>query len=161
MLVNNRTLHQSIERLRRLLGGAPSRMQVAALPYRWVDGTTEIMLITSRDTGRWVLPKGWPEGDEAGYDAASREALEEAGVRGAITHEEVGRYYYGKGLKSGLRQRCEVIVYPLSVEHLSNKWPEKGERIRRWFKPNEAAKAVHEPDLAEILAEFRPPRMTS
>ncbi|WP_157015382.1 NUDIX hydrolase [Mesorhizobium xinjiangense] len=159
MLVNNRTWHHSIERLRRLLGGAPSRVQVAALPYRLVDGETEIMLITSKDTGRWVLPKGWPEGDEAGHDAAGREAMEEAGIRGAIAKDETGRYFYGKGLRSGLKQRCEVIVFPLAVEQVSSKWPEKGERLRRWFKPHEAARVVNEPDLAEILADFHPAKI--
>ena len=70
------------------------------------------MLITSRDTGRWVLPKGWPEGREQLADTALREAAEEAGVAGAIAASEIGRYFYGKKLPSGLERRCEVRGLP-------------------------------------------------
>src|SRR5690348_1261746 len=84
------------DRVRRLLGGAPCRVQVAALPWRKGPDGVEIMLITSRETGRWVLPKGWPEGDEALWDAAAREASEEAGIDGAIARSELGCYYYAK-----------------------------------------------------------------
>ena len=39
----------------------PERMQVSALCHRRdASGKTEILLITSRGTGRWILPKGWP-----------------------------------------------------------------------------------------------------
>ena len=100
MLLNHRTWHSSVDRVRRFLGGVPARVQVAALPWREEDRGVEVMLITSRDTGRWVLPKGWPEGDEALHEAAMREAAEEAGLRGSISDKESGRYFYGKGLKS-------------------------------------------------------------
>lgn len=155
MLLSHRTWQHSVDRVRRLLGGMPPRTQVAALPWREKNGGVEIMLITSRDTGRWVLPKGWPEGAEELHEAALREAAEEAGLRGSISPVEAGRYFYGKNLKSGLQRRCEVYVYPLAVERVENKWPEKGQRIRRWFRPEQAATRVREPDLAELLSDFR------
>ena len=78
MIMNALTSNQLVERVRRLFGKVPCRLQVAALPWRTAGDGVEIMLITSRDTGRWVLPKGWPENDENLYDAAAREAAEEA-----------------------------------------------------------------------------------
>ena len=156
MLLNHRTWHSSVDRVRRFLGGVPARVQVAALPWREEDRGVEVMLIPSRDTGRWVLPKGWPEGDEALHEAAMREAAEEAGLRGSISDKESGRYFYGKGLKSGLEQRCEVFVFAMKVERVEQKWPEKGQRIRKWFTPQIAASRVREPELAELLSEFAP-----
>lgn len=155
MLLSHRAWQHSVDRVRRFLGGVPPRVQIAALPWREKDERVEIMLITSRDTGRWVLPKGWPEGSEEYHEAALREAAEEAGLRGAISASEAGRYFYGKCLKSGLERRCEVFVFPLKVERVENKWPEKGQRLRRWFLPVDASVRVREPDLAELLAEFR------
>ncbi|RUU02882.1 NUDIX hydrolase, partial [Mesorhizobium sp. USDA-HM6] len=82
MLTRPTTHNQMTERVRRLFGTAPCRLQVAALPWRKDDNGVEIMLITSRDTGRWVLPKGWPEAREPLCEAAAREAGEEAGLYG-------------------------------------------------------------------------------
>lgn len=156
MLLTQRTFSTSIERVRRMLGGAPARIQVAALPWRRSEKGVEVMLITSRDTGRWVLPKGWPEAGEMRWQAALREAGEEAGLLGTMSDQEVGRYFYGKNLKSGLEQRCEVHVFPLKVEKVESKWPEKGQRVRKWFKPSIGASRVREPELAEILFGFDP-----
>src|SRR5689334_18106679 len=96
MIMNALTGNQLMERVRRLFGRPVSRLQVAALPWRKSADHVEIMLITSRDTGRWVLPKGWPEEAEALSDAAAREAKEEAGISGAIARIEAGRYFYSK-----------------------------------------------------------------
>jgi 8-oxo-dGTP pyrophosphatase MutT (NUDIX family) len=143
------------ERLRSLFGSPPPRLQVAALPWRMgKKGTVEIMMVTSRDTRRWVLPKGWPEGEESLSEAAAREAQEEAGVSGRIAIAELGSYYYGKRLPTGLERRCQVLVFPLEVSRIADKWPEKKRRTRQWFTPAAAAKAVQEPDLAELIAEF-------
>jgi 8-oxo-dGTP pyrophosphatase MutT (NUDIX family) len=156
MLLSQRTFSASVERVRRMLGGVPARIQVAALPWRGTDKGVEVMLITSRDTGRWVLPKGWPESGEMRWQAALREAGEEAGLVGTMSDQEIGRYFYGKNLKSGLEQRCEVHVFPLQVAKVESKWPEKGQRVRKWFSPQIGASRVHEPELAEILANFNP-----
>lgn len=156
MLLTQRSFSASIERVRRMLGGVPARIQVAALPWRLTEKGVEVMLVTSRDTGRWVLPKGWPEAGEMRWQAALREAGEEAGLEGTMSEKEIGRYFYGKNLKSGLEQRCEVHVFPLKVEKVCSKWPEKGQRVRKWFAPQIGASRVREPELAEILSEFNP-----
>lgn len=143
-----------IERLRRLFGGNPPRVQAAALPWRHKGGRIEVMLVTSRGTGRWVLPKGWPEGDESLVSTARREALEEAGVEGIADKDEIGRYFYGKATDTGLLWRCEVAVFPLKVEQEAKKWPEKKKRTRLWVTREAAADMVQEPDLAELIRSY-------
>jgi 8-oxo-dGTP pyrophosphatase MutT (NUDIX family) len=143
-----------VERVRRLFGGKPCRLQVAALPWRKTKHGVEVMLVTSRDTGRWVLPKGWPEFGEQFCEAAAREAGEEAGLRGAISSQEAGRYYYSKGLADGGNVPCEVLVYPLEVDDVADKWKEKGERKRKWVSPAKAAEMVAESDLGKVILAF-------
>lgn len=155
MLIGQIRRNRLKEQIRRLLGGVPPRVQVAALPWRkTADGEDEVLLITSRGTGRWVLPKGWPEKGELLHDAAAREAAEEAGVSGEISSHGIGRFYYDKAMKSGLSRRCEVRVYPLQVAIIADKWPERKRRTRRWFSLHEAASLVNEADLAELIAGF-------
>lgn len=153
-MVSHTARNRITERVRSLVGGKPCRLQVAALPWRKTGTGVEVMLITSRDSGRWVLPKGWPEGREQLFDTAAREAAEEAGLGGAIAHLEIGRYFYGKVLSSGMQQRCEVLVFPLEVDQIATAWPEKKERNRKWFSPAEAAKLVKESDLGELIVRF-------
>ncbi len=153
-MVSHETRNRIIERVRRLFGGKPCRLQVAALPWRKTKDAIEIMLITSRQTGRWVLPKGWPEGHEQLFDTAAREAAEEAGLGGAVARFEIGSYFYGKVLASGMERRCEVLVFPLEVDELATAWPEKKERSRKWFSPDKAARLVKEDDLGELIARF-------
>lgn len=154
MLMRQTTRNHLVDRIRRLFGGLPCRVQVAALPWRKTGDDVEVLLVTSRDTGRWVLPKGWPEGQEDLYMAAAREAAEEAGVDGSVSRFEIGRYYYDKVQPSGMEWRCEVLVFPLEVDRLAEKWPEKKRRRREWVSPAEAAKRVREADLAELIAQF-------
>ena len=153
-MVSHSTRNRITEQVRRLIGGKPCRLQVAALPWRKTGDGVEIMLITSRDTGRWVLPKGWPEGREQLFDTAAREAAEEAGLGGAVARLEIGSYYYGKELSSGLQRRCQVLVVPLEVDEMATAWPEKKERSRKWFSGAEAARLVRERDLGELIARF-------
>jgi 8-oxo-dGTP pyrophosphatase MutT (NUDIX family) len=154
MVISHSTRKRLLDRIRVMFGGVPCRVQAAALPWRLTDRGVEVMLVTSRDTGRWVLPKGWPEGDEDLWKAAEREAAEEAGISGEIATSEAGSYYYGKNLPSGLERRCEVHVFPLAVGRVADKWPERKARLRRWFSPQEAAARVQEPDLGELIAAF-------
>ncbi|MFU0506590.1 NUDIX hydrolase [Pseudaminobacter sp. NGMCC 1.201702] len=154
MLISHATRNCITEQIRRLFGGTPPRVQVAALPWRQREGGIEIMLITSRDTGRWVLPKGWPEAGEQLFESAAREAAEEAGISGEMAHIEAGRYFYGKVLDSGMERRCEVLVFPMEVDHAADDWPEKDERHREWFPAAEASRCVREQDLGELIAQF-------
>ena len=153
-MVSHATRNRITEQVRRLFGGKPCRLQVAALPWRKTSDGVEIMLITSRDSGRWVLPKGWPEGREQLFDTAAREAAEEAGLGGAVARLEIGSYFYGKEFSSGLQRRCQVLVFPLEVDGMATAWPEKKERIRKWFSGAEAARLVRERDLGELIARF-------
>jgi 8-oxo-dGTP pyrophosphatase MutT (NUDIX family) len=113
-------------------------------------------MVTSRGTGRWVLPKGNVRKREAPHAAAAREALEEAGVTGPTDKVPVGHYLYCKLLTSGAGVRTEVQVFALAVADEHDAWPEVAERTRRWFSCEEAAAAVDEPDLAALIRNFRP-----
>ena len=154
MLTGPQTHDHLAERVRKLFGTVPCRLQVAALPWRKAQDAVEIMLITSRDTGRWVLPKGWPEAREPLCLAAAREAAEEAGLKGRVSHLEVGRYFYAKALASGEEVPCEVPVFPLQVDSVAEQWKEKHSRLRKWVAVAEAAAMVNEPDLSQIIAHF-------
>ncbi|WP_339108829.1 NUDIX domain-containing protein [Thioclava sp. GXIMD4216] len=134
-----------------LLGRRPAALQVAALCTRGRGEKTEVLLITSRGTGRWVTPKGWPMRGRSLSGAAAQEAWEEAGARGRITERAVGHFTYDKGLDSGLDIAVEVAVFHLSQAELSPDFPEAGERERRWFAPEAAAQAVAEEGLSDII----------
>ncbi|MBX3580902.1 MAG: NUDIX hydrolase [Rhizobiaceae bacterium] len=153
-MMNAQTGYNLVERVRRLFGKTPCRIQVAALPWRKADAGIEILLITSRDTGRWVLPKGWPEAGEDFGEAAAREAGEEAGISGAISRREAGRYFYSKIRASGEAIACEVLVYPLEVDIVAEKWKEKRQRKRKWVKPSDASRMLNEPDLCKLISAF-------
>jgi 8-oxo-dGTP pyrophosphatase MutT (NUDIX family) len=154
MFMLHSTRNHLVDRIRRAFGGAPCRLQVAALPWRRNGDGIEVLLVTSRETRRWVLPKGWPEGREDLHAAAAREAGEEAGVSGDISPREAGRFYYDKIQPSGAAMRCQVLVFPMEVDHVADKWRERKKRERAWFSPSEAAAHVREPDLAELIERF-------
>jgi len=136
--------------------GKPARLdQFAALPWRLsADGAVEVLLITSRETRRWVIPKGWPMKGLKPHQAAAREAWEEAGVEGRIGSRRVGAFDYDKRLSSGALQPVRVEVYPLKVGIIHEDWPEAAQRERAWVAPSEAASRVDEPGLARILSAF-------
>ena len=130
----------------------PRRVQYAALPYRLSGKSrTEVMLVTSRETQRWIIPKGWPQKGKAPHDSAAREAFEEAGVVGAVGKRAVGSFPYQKRLKNGGVTVCEVHVFPLRVRRQSKQWPEKEQREVKWVSAKEAAETVKEPKLSEII----------
>lgn len=129
--------------------------QHAALCYRRTgSGALEVLLITSLDTGRWVLPKGWPKPSEPGADCALREAFEEAGVIGTCANLCLGSYVYDKLTGKGLSLPCSVQVHVIAVSHLEHKHPEQNLRRKQWFAPHEAAELVAEPSLQALLAGF-------
>jgi 8-oxo-dGTP pyrophosphatase MutT (NUDIX family) len=131
-------------------------VQYAALPYRETGKSKlEVMLVTSRGTHRWIIPKGWPKIGLPSYQTAKEEAFEEAGVSGKVSKRRIGAYLYTKTLKKGDSARCNVHVFPLRVDRQHKKWPEKNQRRTRWFKPAQAAKVVQEPNLRRIIRKFR------
>jgi ADP-ribose pyrophosphatase YjhB (NUDIX family) len=132
------------------------RSQFAAVPWRRnADGEVEILLITSRETRRWVIPKGWPIKNMSSSKSAAREAFEEAGVRGKIRKRPVGVYHYDKRLKNGRLQHVRVAVFALAVETEADAYPELGQREKAWVTPTEAARLVDEPELMVLLATFK------
>ena len=133
------------------------RRQVGALAYRFDDdGQIQVMLITSRESRRWVIPKGWPVRGLDPHRAAEREAFEEAGLKGDIKKKAVGVYGYEKRLASGPAVPCEVSVFPLQVTGRRKRWPEMDQREGRWLSPEDAADLVHEEGLRQILRTFKP-----
>ena len=138
------------ERLQRPGGTA----QYGALPYRFgAAGEYQLLLVTSRSTGRWIIPKGWPIDGLAPHLSAAREAYEEAGVRGEAGAEPIGTFRHRKTLTGRL---LHVTVYPLAVTEQLDRWPERFQRQRRWFITSEAAHAVTDRPLRRIVQTFRP-----
>jgi 8-oxo-dGTP pyrophosphatase MutT (NUDIX family) len=132
------------------------RRQVAALPYRLTTaGDLEILLVTSRETKRYIVPKGWPMRRLSDHDAAAQEAREEAGVVGKIKRKPIGTYAYWKRLATSF-ELLKVEVFALEVVEHRAKWKEKGARESCWLPPEKAWLLIDEPGLAEIVRTFRP-----
>lgn len=125
--------------------------QIAAIPFRFdARGRLEILLVTSRETQRWVIPKGWPWPQTANHKAAAGEAWEEAGVIGVARKGKIGTFEYDKRDRKGSTP-VKVSVYLLEVTGLARTWPEFAERRRAWFRPDKAAAEVAEPGLKSLL----------
>jgi ADP-ribose pyrophosphatase YjhB (NUDIX family) len=133
------------------------RSQFAALPWRRdAAGQVEVLLITSRETRRWVIPKGWPIKGMKSAKSAAQEAFEESGVRGKVGKRPMGSYGYDKRLKNGRLQHVRVAVFPLQVDSEADAYPELGQREKLWLPLTEAARLVDEPELMVLLATFKP-----
>lgn len=134
------------------------RQQYAALCFRYLpDGQNiEILLVTSRESGRWIIPKGWPMDRKKPHEAAAIEAFEEAGVRGKVKKKPAGRYTYLKMFDNGEVAPCIVDVFQVEVTAVAQKYKEKGERSIAWVTPVEAARRVREVELKSLLVEFSP-----
>jgi len=131
------------------------RVQHGALPYRIrPDGGVEVLLVTTRGTRRWIMPKGWPIKGLKPAKSAAREAYEEAGVRGAVGSKSIGSYTYDKWLEEGVSVPCEVSVFPLHVERQHKTWPEAHERETRWAGPEEALDLLDDAGLRDVVAAF-------
>ena len=132
------------------------RSQFAALPWRrGLNGAVEVLLITSRETHRWVIPKGWPIKGKSAWKSAAQEAFEEAGILGKIGKRPTGVYAYDKRLQNGRLQQVRVSVFDLQVESEAQVFPEAGQREKQWVSPQEAARLVDEPELMAVLATFK------
>jgi 8-oxo-dGTP pyrophosphatase MutT (NUDIX family) len=131
----------------------PGKHQYAALGLRADDhGAFEILLITSRGTGRWVIPKGSPMQGKTPLEAAMIEAYEEAGAIGrALSNHPVGRYRHRKVMRSGLEANLRVGIFAILVDQMLEEWPERSERTVKWFSFSEAAALVAEPALAKVI----------
>ena len=134
--------------------------QCAALPFKEEDGETLVMLITSRETGRWILPKGWVEKRLTEAELAAKEAFEEAGIIGHISDVPISCYRYTKRLEFETRE-CRVNVYPLRVTKLLDSWKEAHQRRREWFTLPQAALQVDDGELVTVLLSLAAPQALS
>jgi len=132
------------------------RIQYGALPYRLTEATAlEILLVTTRQSKRWIIPKGWPIKGLKPPKSAAREAFEEAGVRGRVGAKAIGVFAYNKLLDdAGIVTVCEVKVFPLLVTSQSQTWPEVEQRTVQWVEPGRAVALVNEAKLKELVAAF-------
>ncbi|MBP1850497.1 NUDIX hydrolase [Rhizobium halophytocola] len=135
----------------------PPRQQYAALCYRRrkKQAGIEVLLLTSRDTGRWVIPKGWPMRGKKSHAVAEREAWEEAGVKGNVEREPYGFYSYQKKLRTGLHVTCRVQTHLLEVREMEKNFPERASRRLEWVSCQEAAARVQEPELKILFLRLR------
>jgi len=129
-------------------------VQYAALPWRKAEGAIEILLITTRNTGRWIVPKGWPLVGRTPSECAGLEALEEAGVLGEVAVETLGSFHYNKRRKSGEIVPCKVHVFAMEVVRQRRSWAEKSSRKTCWCSLDEALARVTEPGLRRLIAKF-------
>ena len=131
--------------------------QYAALPWRITrKGAFQVLLVTSRTSGRWILPKGWLVKGRSPAQSAEREAFEEAGVVGQVGSEPIGSYYHSKLHDDGSVEIRTVTVFDQRVTGTLLNWPEKGERKRLWLSRDEAVERAGEPGLADLLRSLRP-----
>lgn len=126
-------------------------VQFGAVCWRMHRSKVEVLLITSRDTGRWVIPKGWPIVGQPSADSAAQEAWEEAGVTGDVGADALGLFHYEKVINAKFALSCQVEVFGLRVEKLHGRFPERKERRRKWFACDKAARKVNEPELRDLL----------
>ncbi|MDF1856700.1 NUDIX hydrolase [Pseudooceanicola sp.] len=133
-----------------------ARTQFAALCYRVVKDKPQILLITSRGTRRWIVPKGWPMAGKTPGACALREAYEEAGVIGRVADRPLGIYPYIKLMDDRSEVPCAGLLFPVRVSALRAEYPEVGERRRKWVSRKNAAARVDEPALAQLIRDFDP-----
>lgn len=129
-------------------------VQVGALPVRFDEnGQPQILLLTSRESRRWIIPKGWRMKGRTPWEAAAQEALEEAGVVGRPRKKSIGSYIYFKRRKAHF-DVCRVDVFVLAFAKQLKTWREIGQRDVQWFTLREAAELVEEPGLVALLHEL-------
>ncbi|GLK77887.1 hypothetical protein GCM10008171_31410 [Methylopila jiangsuensis] len=125
--------------------------QYGVLPFRVSDDGLQVLMVTSRRSKRWIIPKGWPMKGRTALGAAVREGFEEAGIYGQGLKPSLGVFRYAKRMNFGRSTSLRIEVFPMAVTELLENWPERDERERRWMTVDEAAEAVPEPDLKAII----------
>ncbi|MEP1611062.1 MAG: NUDIX hydrolase [Roseobacter sp.] len=132
------------------------RSQFAAVCYRLKKDKIEVLLITSRTSKRWIVPKGWPVNGKTPAEAAAIEAWEEAGVRGTCDGRCIGIFSYSKDMDGSSVLPCLAMLFAIEVNELADEYPEADQRKRKWVSRKKASKMVDEPELARILRDFDP-----
>lgn len=149
-LISHALTHYSRGRTQETTTDRP--LQTGALPWRMGrKKRIEVLLVTGRRSRRWTIPKGWPIAGKTLAEAAAQEAFEEAGVKGTIDPVPLGSFDHTKqNLPTGLLD-VRILVHPLSVDRELAKWPELGERRRKWFSVEEAVKKVDSDELRALI----------
>lgn len=130
-------------------------VQSGALPYRRRRSKkAEVLLVTGRRSGRWMIPKGWPMAGKSLADSAAQEAFEEAGIKGKIEPDPIGKFRHTKQHILFGEIEVDIHVHVLAVEKELGDWPERGERTRKWFKIDEAAARVDSVELRALIVQF-------
>ncbi|MBV9994523.1 MAG: NUDIX hydrolase [Caulobacteraceae bacterium] len=136
-------------------------IQYGALPFRIEGRRVMVLLMTSRGTKRWVIPKGWPIHGAKPQDSAAIEAAEEAGLIGEVEDRSIGSYQYAKRLKGERTLIVQVIVFPFRVYAQADAWKEQDQRRYRWVRYQKAVSMVAEAGLKRLLRELGTARSPS
>jgi 8-oxo-dGTP pyrophosphatase MutT (NUDIX family) len=130
-------------------------LQSGALPWRLKRRRkAEVLLVTGRRSGRWMIPKGWPVAGKSLADSAAQEAFEEAGIKGKVDPKPIGTFRHVKQHLLLGSLEVDIMVHPMAVERELGDWPERGERTRKWFALDKAAESVDSEELRELIVEF-------
>lgn len=133
-----------------------SYQQFGAMPWRRnKHGEIRVLLVTSRERGRWLFPKGWLADGRTAPESAATEAFEEAGVIGDVDTHVLGSYSYAKILRDQSTVDCIVTMFALRVRGTLVQWRERGERKRRWCNLGEAIELVSDEGLGRLLREVQ------
>ncbi|OIQ90591.1 NUDIX domain protein [mine drainage metagenome] len=139
-----------------MLSGDKAHKQYAALPYTVRNGDVSILLVTSRETRRWIIPKGWSKKTLAPCQVAALEAFEEAGLLGEVASEPCTSFTYWKQISEKKKKYCEVDVFMFCVLGEAETWPEMFERKRSWMSLEDASLCISDPDLSTFLRGLSP-----
>lgn len=139
---------------KKLVSGTPVVPQSAVVAYRLGEhGGIEVLLVSSRSTGRWVVPKGDLKRGMSPAKSAAEEAFEEAGIQGKVKRKPLGTYRYFKA--DDVRGRPhDVDVFAMEVTAVKDRWPERKERIREWLPVETAARLVCERELRQLILDL-------
>lgn len=133
-------------------------IQSGALPWRFKrskkSDKAEVMLVTGRRSGRWMIPKGWPVEGKTMADSAAQEAFEEAGIKGKISPEPIGTFRHVKQHFLVGRMEVDIQVHAMAVKRELGDWPERSERARKWFRVEEAAERVDSEELRLLIVKL-------
>ena len=119
--------------------------QSAVVPYRKNGKTIEVLLITSRRKKQWIIPKGVKEPHLSPQLSAAKEAFEEAGAVGKVSHTRIGTYQLQKRCKT-----CTVKVFIMKVRKVHDEWDEPWRR-RMWVPLHAVPRRIKKGKLQQIV----------
>ena len=125
------------------------------IPYLVEGGELRLLLISSRDTHRWVIPRGRVERRFGQLGTATQEAFEEAGIIGEVGSTPLGCYTYFKRAADGTDTPAVVRVFPCKVVEQLADWPEKESRSQEWVTVDRAVRMVREKGLARLFRRLQ------